>query len=104
MASTLHVFRIRLLAVALLVPAVLFVTVNLLRYQVGVAQPYDTLSPLWSTGVDAYQLAFNATVLPGLAIPVAIGALAFGAALVGVMGIYLIAENPPCTLGRQLFC
>ena len=133
-ASTLHVSRIRLLAVALLVPAVLFVTVNLLRYQVGVAQPYDTLSPLWSTGVGAYQLAFNATVLlgPVIAMTIAavavlrvrfartnagsnvamtirrrwpeIGVLAFGAALVGVMGIYLIAENLPCIRGRQLYC
>jgi hypothetical protein len=134
MAMMMSLPRTRLLAFGLLVPASLFVLSNLLRYQVGIAQPYNALSPLWSTGIGAYQFAFNAMVLVGPMIAMAIAALAvlrvrfaqtgagwsvavtirrrwpelavlaFGVALVGVMGLYLIAENLPCILGRQVLC
>jgi len=102
----------------------LFVASNLLRYQAGVTQPYDTLSPLWSTGIGPYQFAFNATILLGPMIAMAIAALAvlrvsfvragtgwtlvltvrkrwpeiavlaFGVALVGVVGVYPNRREP----------
>jgi hypothetical protein len=143
MATMMTPSRTRLLAFTLLIPASLFVVSNVLRYQVGIGQPYDALSPLWHTSFGSYQgayeFAFNATVLVGPMIAMAIAALAvlrvrfarthsdpyqegwsvavtirrrwpeigvltFGVGLVGVMGLYLIAENLPCILGRQLYC
>jgi hypothetical protein len=118
----------------LMIPAVLFVTANLLKYQVGLTQPYDVLSPAWSTDVAAYQAAFNSVVLLGPLVGLALVAwsvirLSFGrrgggwvaslsvekrwpqlavlgarVSLLGVMGLYLIAENLPCILGRQVLC
>ena len=38
-----------LVAALLMVPALLFVTANLLKYQLGLTQPYDLLAPIWST-------------------------------------------------------
>ena len=123
-----------LFAGLLMIPAMLFVTANLLKYQAGLAQPYDVLAPIWSTDVAAYQAAFDSLVLLGPLAAMALVArsvvgLSFarrdggwvaslsvekrwprialigsGLLLLGVMGLYLIAENLPCILGRQVLC
>jgi hypothetical protein len=49
----------------LMIPSVQFVTANFLKYQVGLTQPYEVLSPAWSTDIAAYQAAFNSVVLLG---------------------------------------
>ncbi len=122
------------LAILLMIPAVVFVTANLLKYQVGLDQPYDAFSPIWSTDAGVYQGAFNSVVLLGPLAGMALIAwavvrlsfgrrdgtwvasvsvqkrwpelavLGAGLSLMAVMGLYLIAENLPCILGRQVLC
>ena len=123
-----------LIAALLMAPGLLFVTANLFKYQVGLAQPHDVLAPIWTTDVGAYQAAFNSVLFLGPLVGLALVAwsvvrlslnrreggwvaslsvekrwpqlaiLGAGLSLMGVMGLYLIAENLPCILGRQVLC
>ena len=123
--------RMTIAAGLALLPALLFVSANVLKYELGVPEVYDALAPIAQPAPD---LVGDAIVLLGPLVALAIVAasavrvsiqrtagavtgsitvavgwpvIAFGAAslsLLAVMGGYVVAENLPCILGKQLVC
>lgn len=127
--------RYRLAAsVLLVVPAILFVAANVLRYNLGVIGPYTALEPVLSPGGGAMDWVLGVVVILGpmtafaLAIapmirfrierrgedlvasvtvrwrPALFGVALVSALVLGVLGSYLLAENLPCILGLQASC
>jgi hypothetical protein len=122
------------LALALLMPGLLFVVMNILKFELGVDQPYDALEPAFvpegavlATIVNGIILlgpvaAALLTVLPMLRArlhrdggilrlelalrlnPLHLVVAVLALAIVGTLGAYLIAENLPCLLGSETRC
>lgn len=127
--------RYRLAAsIALVVPAVVFVIANVLRFELGVAAPYDALEPVirpaaaWAQRVvDVFVFIgpLAAFVLAGASVvklrlerrsqalvgsvevhwhPALLAIAVVSALVFGLLGAYVIAENLPCVLGVQAHC
>jgi hypothetical protein len=121
-------------SVALVAPAIVFVTANILRYNLGVAGPYRALEPVlapggglmdWVLGLVVIlgpMTAFTLAVSPMVRFRIerrgedlvgtltvrwrpALFAVAIVSAIVlAVIGSYLVAENLPCVLGLKASC
>ena len=122
------------LSLALLVPAVVFVTANVLRYELGMPGFHELLAPVidptasWAQGLlDAVVFlgplaAFAVTVLSVLRLRVERRAHAFvgtvevqwrpalllvaavSAVVFAFLGAYVVLENLPCIVGAQPRC
>jgi hypothetical protein len=119
------------ISIVLLLPALLFVSANLLKYSVGVPWPYDALAPI---GRPVPNLTGDAIVLLGPLLAAALIGLrtvrvsvvrnvgtvtasltvapsrtavlivGLSVVILGVMGVYLVAENLPCIAGQRVSC
>ena len=120
--------------IALVTPAIVFVVVNVLRYELGMRGPHDILEPVidpsaaWAQGVIDGVVFFGPLIAFGLAAfsvlrlrvqrrshafvgtvevqwhPALLAVAVVSAVVFGVLGAYLVAENLPCILGHAARC
>lgn len=122
------------LALALLVPGFVFVVMNILKFELGVDQPYDALEPIFVPEGAVLAVLANVIIVVG---PVAAALLTLlpmlrarlrrdsgilrlelalrlstphlvvallALAVIGTIGGHLIGENLPCLLGYEIRC
>jgi hypothetical protein len=118
----------------LVTPALTFLVANVLKFELGIPFLYDALSPVIAPATSLPRKIVDVTVVLGPVVALVVSVVpllrlglrrqndllvgtvavrlswlhlvvaAVSALAIAAIGLYLLAENLPCILGRQLYC